>query len=106
MFPPTRTSTIRQRALGALGLARSFLLLEDDTAVDWEVGQDERVEVDHPHRAALRHRAIERRLAQRRPGQGAARDHVCLCPISAAAPAPAARAARLPTAVGAARRAS
>jgi hypothetical protein len=105
MFPPTRTSTIRQRALGALGLVRSFLLLEDDTAVDWEVGQDERVEVDHPHRAALRGRAIERRLAHRRPGQGAPRDHVCLCPI-AAAPQPAARAARLPTAVGAARRTS
>jgi hypothetical protein len=81
MFSFTRTSKMGQRTLDAFGLARSFLLLEDDTAVDWEVGQDEQVEVDHPHRAALRGRAIERRRARRRPGQGTPRAQVCLCPI-------------------------
>ncbi len=42
MFSSPRTSTLAQRTLGALGLARSFLLLEDDYEVDWEVDQDER----------------------------------------------------------------
>jgi hypothetical protein len=81
MFSFTRTSPARQRTLDALGLVRSFLLLEDDTAVDWEVGQGEQVEVDHPHRAALRGRVIERRLARRRPGQGTPAAQVCVCPI-------------------------
>jgi len=36
MLPSLRTS-LAQRALGALGLTRSFLLLEDDYDVDWEV---------------------------------------------------------------------
>jgi len=57
MFSPHRTSTLGQRALGAFGLVRSFLLLEDDYDVDWEVGEEERVEVDHPHRVALQARA-------------------------------------------------
>ena len=87
MFSSSRTSNLGQRAFGALGLLRSFLLLEDDYEVDWEVGQDERGEVDHPHRAALRGRAIADRLAQRRPGQPAPRSHACLCPIGAAKPA-------------------
>ena len=42
MFSLAPTSKLAQRALGALRLARSFLLLEDDYDVDWEVGQDER----------------------------------------------------------------
>ena len=41
MFSPTRTSALAQRALGALRLTRSFLLLEDDYDVDWEVDPDE-----------------------------------------------------------------
>ena len=36
-----------------LRLARSFLLLEDDYDVDWEVDQDEPAR-DAPHRAPLR----------------------------------------------------
>src|ERR1700729_622061 len=54
MFSPAPTSKLAQRTLGALRVARSFLLLEDDYAVDWEVGQEERARVSHPHRAALR----------------------------------------------------
>jgi hypothetical protein len=83
MFSSRRTSPVRQRALGALGLIRSFLLLEDDYEVDWEVGQDELDEVDHPHRAALRARMLlDRPTAHRRPGQLASRSHVCLSPVN------------------------
>jgi hypothetical protein len=81
MFPSARTSTLGQRALGALGLIRSFLLLENDYDVDWEVDQDEPVEVDHPHRAALRGRALAGRPARRRPGQPDPALHVCLSPV-------------------------
>jgi hypothetical protein len=82
MFSSARTSTLRQRALDALGFARSFLLLEDDTEVDWEVGQDEWRGVDHPHRVALRGRGSE----HRRPGGVLPREHVCLCPLRQAVP--------------------
>ena len=41
MFPSSRTSPLAQRALGALRLTRSFLMLEDDYDVDWEVDRDE-----------------------------------------------------------------
>jgi hypothetical protein len=54
--------------VGALRLVRSFLLLEDDYDVDWEVGQDE-----HPHRRTAR---LQRR--DRRPGTIQAREQVCL----------------------------
>jgi len=81
MFPSTRTSTIAQRALDAARLARSFLLLEDDYDVDWEVDQDQRDEPEHPHRAQLRNRAIAERLAYRRHGQPRAREQLCLSPI-------------------------
>jgi hypothetical protein len=81
MFPSARTSTIAQRALGAARLARSFLLLEDDYDVDWEVGQDQRDDLEHPHRAQLRNRAIAMRLAQRRPGQVRAHEQPCLSPV-------------------------
>ena len=54
MFSSPRTSTLAQRALGALRLTRSFLLLEDDYDVDWEVDQDEPRVSAHPHRAPLR----------------------------------------------------
>jgi hypothetical protein len=82
MFSPTRTSTLGQRALGALGLVRSFLLLEDDYDVDWEVDQEERVEVDHPHRAPLQGRAADARRSRRRPGQPAPAAQVCLSPLA------------------------
>jgi len=82
MFPSTRTSKLAQRALGAARLARSFLLLEDDYDVDWEVDQDEQAGLEHPHRAALRRGVIEERLAHRRPGQMRAPAQVCVSPVS------------------------
>jgi hypothetical protein len=60
---------------------RSFLLLEDDYGVDWEVDQEERIEVDHPHRAPLQGRAAAARRERRRPGQPAPPRHVCLSPL-------------------------
>jgi hypothetical protein len=77
MFSSVSTSTLGQRALGALRLTRSFLLLEDDYDVDWEVDLDERPAANHPHRAPLRGRAIPRRH-----GRTIAREQVCLCPVS------------------------
>ena len=74
--PLPRTSTLAQRALGALRLTRSFLLLEDDYDVDWEVGQDERARAPHPHRAPLRGGC-----APRRAGQLPARPQACLSPV-------------------------
>ena len=74
MFPPTRTSGIAQRALGALRLTRSFLLLEDDYDADWEVDVEE--PAGHPHRAPLRSR-----LDRRRPGVPAPSPNPCLTPI-------------------------
>src|SRR3979411_2166184 len=41
MFPRSTPSPLTRRARHALALARSFLLLEDDYDVDWEVDQDE-----------------------------------------------------------------
>jgi hypothetical protein len=41
MFPQSIPSPLTRRARSALSLARSFLLLEDDYDVDWEVDQDE-----------------------------------------------------------------
>jgi hypothetical protein len=76
MFSPAPTSKLAQRTLGALRVARSFLLLEDDYAVDWEVGQVERARVQHPHRAALRGGC-----APRRAGQLPARPQACLSPV-------------------------
>jgi hypothetical protein len=76
MFSPTRTSKLAQRALDAVRLTRSFLLLEDDYEVGWEVGQDELQAPEHPHRVPLRGG-----LPRRRPGGPAPRNHVCLCPV-------------------------
>jgi len=54
MFPSANSSLAR-RALDALRLTRSFLTLEDDYAVDWEVDRDEPSrEAPHPHRVPLR----------------------------------------------------
>jgi hypothetical protein len=76
MFSHKRTSPKGQRALGALRLARSFLLLEDDHEFGWEADQDEPATAQHPHRAPL-HAGARRR----RPGQPQARPAVCLSPI-------------------------
>jgi hypothetical protein len=82
MFPRTPKSKLAQRALGAVRVARSFLLLEDDYEVDWEVGQDEPRRAPHPHRAPLR-----RGCARRRPGQIPAPAQLCLSPVGRSAPA-------------------
>jgi hypothetical protein len=76
MFCSSRTSPLAQRALGALRLTRSFLLLEDDYDVDWEVDPNEHLQAPHPHRAPLRGRT-----RVRRQGQPAPTAHVCLCPV-------------------------
>jgi hypothetical protein len=83
MFPGTPKHKLAQRALGAVRVARSFLLLEDDYEVDWEVGQDEPSHAPHPHRAPLR-----RGCARRRPGQVPAPAQPCLSPVGRVAPAP------------------
>jgi hypothetical protein len=90
MFPSRQTSTLAQRTLGALRLTRSFLLLEDDYDVDWEVDENEPGRTVHPHRAPLRGR-----YGQRRPGQPASLPHACLCPIHSTAPS-----VRVPTKTG------
>jgi hypothetical protein len=93
MFSSTDTPPLARRLLGALEVIRSFLLLEDDYDVDWEVDQDEPIEShtrgsrlsardvtghgNHPHRMALRSR-----LDVRRPGVPVPREQVCLCPVS------------------------
>jgi hypothetical protein len=77
MFSPARTSTLAQRALGALSLARSFLLLEDDYDVDWEVDEDEPEQAIHPHRVPLRGRRPPRRAGASAPQQ------VCISPVEA-----------------------
>jgi hypothetical protein len=78
MFPSSDSSLAR-RALDALRLTRSFLTLEDDYDVDWEVdNRDEPSrEAPHPHRAPLRGGSV-----RRRPGQPAPRPQVCLSPIA------------------------
>jgi hypothetical protein len=90
MFPPKRTSQLRKRAIGALGLTRSFLLLEDDVDVDWEVDWNERAQAKHPHRRALRR--LDR---ERRPGRPARPVQHCLSPVRAV------RVASRPGAIGA-----
>jgi hypothetical protein len=100
MFPSRKNSTLAQRTLGALRLTRSFLLLEDDYDVDWEVDLDESLTQKHPHRAPLRGPGSRsRRLAGdgRRPGEAPAADHRCLSPVGAPA-APAQRRGARPTA--------
>ncbi len=83
MFPSAPPSKLAQRALGALRVARSFLLLEDDYEVDWEVGQDELRHAPHPHRAPLR-----RGFKRRRSGQLPAPAQVCLSPVGRVGPTP------------------
>ena len=77
MFPSANSSLAR-RALDALRLTRSFLTLEDDYAVDWEVDWDEPSrEAPHPHRVPLRGGSV-----RRRQGEPAASRQVCLSPIA------------------------
>src|SRR6202035_3193050 len=78
VFPSSRTSRLAQRALGALRLTRSFLLLEDDHDVDWEVDPNGHSQAPHPHRAPLR-----ASLPARRAGTLPPANHVCLCPVRA-----------------------
>ncbi len=91
MFPRPRTATPARHALGALRLIRSFLLLEDDYDVDWEVDRDEHSPAVHPHRMPLRGRGA---TAPRRPGRSEPVMHVCLTPLGQTAPAPPGRRAR------------
>jgi hypothetical protein len=89
MFSSAPKSKLAQRALGAVRVACSFLLLEDDYEVDWEVGQDEPRHASHPHRAPLRRGPV-----RRRPGQLPAPAQPCLSPVGCVAPAPAVARAR------------
>jgi hypothetical protein len=86
MFPSTNNSKLAQRTLGALRLTRSFLLLEDDYDVDWEVDRDEPVGQIHPHRVPLRGRTSGESRASRRAGQLAPREHFCLSPFGRPCP--------------------
>ncbi len=76
MFCMPRTPTLAQRVAGALRTTRSFLTFEDGCEVGWEVDGDERLEVVHPHRTALRGRS-----ARTRAGQPAPAPQVCECPV-------------------------
>jgi hypothetical protein len=82
------TSTLTQRALAAAGMLRSFLLLEDDGRVDWEVDQDgEKRDDTQPRRAPLpASRRLKRPPRTRRPGEPSARPQVCLSPVADAPP--------------------
>jgi hypothetical protein len=84
MFASAKTSTLAQRTLGALRLTRSFLLLEDDYEVDWEVDRDEDLTQTHPHRAPLRGPGSRFRRAapRRRLGEGAPAQNVCISPLN------------------------
>jgi hypothetical protein len=85
VFCSPATSTLVRRARTALSLTRSFLLLEDDDPVDWEVDRVER-RIDeepawaHAHRRQLRERRAVPGLV-RRAGQATPRPQPCLCPI-------------------------
>jgi hypothetical protein len=91
MFCSSRTSPLAQRALGALRLTRSFILLEDDYDVDWEVDQNEHLRAPHPHRAPLRERG------RVRPGQPEAAPGRCLTPTRSQHPGVAAPSTRTRT---------
>jgi hypothetical protein len=82
MFSSLRTSQLAQRALGAADLARSFLMLEDDECVDWEVDRSEPIAPVHPHRAPLR-----RPSYSRRPGAAPVAPQICVSPTFYGRPA-------------------
>jgi hypothetical protein len=85
MFPWSSAKRFAQRAAGALGTARAYLQLENDSSVDWEVDGDARSPLAHPHRRRLRGR-----FADRRAGQPAPAPQVCLTPVGSGGPAVAA----------------
>jgi hypothetical protein len=76
---------LAQRTLGALRLTRSFLLLEDDYDVDWEVDLEANgslTQLDHPHRRTLRGPdGRSRRAHKRRAGETVPATAVCLSPV-------------------------
>lgn len=85
VFCSLAASTLVQRARTALSLTRSFLLLEDDDPVDWEVDRVERRIDEEPawaraHRSQLRGRRAVPGLV-RRTGQAAPPPQPCLSPI-------------------------
>ena len=88
VFCSQATSTLVQRARGALSLTRSFLLLEDDDhPVDWEVDREnERIGNEEPVWAHAHRRSLRGRRAARRPGQLRPRPQPCLCPIERTLP--------------------
>lgn len=87
MFSSTNPSPLARRLFGTLHLIRSFLLLEDGYEVDWEVDRHECEKspgsgLENPDRGVHPHRpALQSRLGARRPGAGAPREQVCLCPL-------------------------
>jgi hypothetical protein len=85
MFPSTNNSKLAQRTLGALRLTRSFLLLEDDYDVDWEVDRNEPAGQIHPHRVPLRGPGKRlRHVATRRAGQTIPARQLCISPVKVA----------------------
>jgi hypothetical protein len=82
MFARAKTSTLAQRTLGALRLTHSFLMLEDDYDVDWEVDRNEELTQSHPHRVPLCGPGRRpRSAADRRAGEVAKPPQPCLSPI-------------------------
>ncbi len=121
MFDSSRTSPLVRRARAAFSLARSFLLLEDDYDVNWEVDQAEHsrgeqravyIEASaashraprrpgaaaHPHRTSLRRGAVVR--SGRRAGQPVPGPQLCLCAATGAADARAHSHERRPVVTG------
>src|SRR5438128_2955979 len=87
MFPSLRTFALAQRALAAFRLTGSFLLLEDDDRVDWEVDGSEPAGA-RPDRAPLRERITATRPTLRRAGQPVGAAQICISPVDGAAPVP------------------
>ncbi len=96
MFATASNSRLAQRTLDALRLTRSFLLLEDDYEVDWEVDvEDEPVAHEHPHRVWLRGVGGRSRTSRaRRGGTVAPTRAVCTSPVGPGEAAGEARANR------------
>jgi hypothetical protein len=84
------TSRLTQRALATADLLRSFLLLEDDRSVDWEVDRSREREQAQVGRATLHEhrRSLVRPCRVRRPGEGPASQQVCLSPVAGTPAAP------------------
>jgi hypothetical protein len=77
MFPSWRTFALAQQALAAFRLTRSFLLLEDDDCVDWEVDWSESAGA-RPERAPLRERISRRQRPRQRQGQPTPVRQICV----------------------------